>query len=140
MRALSAENGYSNLIPAGNLRAVKHGLHSERTLTPRVREIAESLLASPHLSEHLDEIGILELARLEVLIEKMDEYLDHAGLTNKNGAPRAMIDLRLRASRRQLDLLAAYGLTAFARSGWVGRDSLKDEINRRVAALRDHNR
>src|SRR4051812_47576254 len=109
-----ANKGHGNIVPAepGNLRALKHGLHSERTLAPEVREIADEILAMPHLSAALDEIGVVELARLEVLIRRMDDYLAFEGLTNKDGNPRAMIDLRLRASRRQTELLDRYGLTA----------------------------
>ncbi len=61
---MAAHNGHANIVPAekGNFRAVKHGLHSERTLMPEVREIADKILAVPHLSAALDEIGVVELA------------------------------------------------------------------------------
>lgn len=83
--------------------------------------MAEQILAAPHVAEQVDEIGAVELARLEVLIERMDEFLADEGLTNGKGDPRAMIDLRLRASRRLTDLLDRYGLNPLARSAWAAR-------------------
>ena len=118
---MTTSNGAANLTPAGpeNTRALKHGIWSARTLEPRVQEVAEQILAAPHVAEQVDEIGAVELARLEVLIERMDEYLADEGLTNRKGDPRAMIDLRLRASRRLTDLLDRYGLNPLARSVWA---------------------
>ncbi len=65
----------------------------------------------------------------------MDDYLVTEGSTNKDGNPRAMIDLRLRASRRQTELLDRYGLTAEARADWVSKlsgRSVNEEIRRRL--------
>lgn len=46
---------------------------SGRVLEPRVQEIFESIMGTPHVAEELDELGAMEIARLEALIEAIDD-------------------------------------------------------------------
>jgi hypothetical protein len=80
----------------GNVLAAKHGVFSKdrRMLEPRAQEIAERILEAPHTVE-LDEIGAVEIGRLEALIETIDRDLAERGrghsvvvFKSANGLPR----------------------------------------------------
>jgi hypothetical protein len=67
-------NGYPDtLVPApeGNALAAKHAAYSARLREPRAREVAERIMAAPHTND-LDELGAVEIGRLEALIEAID--------------------------------------------------------------------
>src|SRR3954465_15972396 len=83
----------------GNASAVKSGVYSRSgaPLAPRVQELADAIMAEPHTAP-IDELGAVEIAKLMATIEAIDADLDERGLTRRNGDPRALVDLRLRAS------------------------------------------
>lgn len=133
----------ANLLPseAGNVRAARHGVFSEgrRLLEPVAQEIAEDILAAPHVVD-MDELGAIEIARLESLIRAIDCDLAEHGLTNRRGDARSLLDLRLRASRRLAEWLDRYGLTPHGRADWAGKlagGGLGAEIRRRLEALEE---
>lgn len=78
----------------GNTNAVKSGVFSStgRILPPRAREIAESILAAPHVSA-LDRIAAEEIGSLVALVEAIDGDLATNGLTKK-GEARSLVTLR----------------------------------------------
>jgi hypothetical protein len=129
----------ANLVAAhpGNRNAVRSGIFSRtgRVLAPRAREIADELMTAPHVST-LDATGAEEIGALIALIEAMDADIAERGLTRRGDA-RALVKLRLQASRRLQDWLAAYGMTPrsraeFLREHLAGRSLIAD-LNRRRA-------
>ena len=120
----------------GNKNAVRNGIWSRdgRALQPQVQELAEQIMALPH-TVPMDYVGAVEIAKLTVLIEAMDDDLAERGLTKKRGGePRGLIDLRLRASRRLAEWLDRYGLTPQGRASWastMAQGGLAAEIARR---------
>ena len=130
------ENGYANLVPShpANINARKHGAYSSWLREPRAREIADAILEALHVSA-LDEIGALEISRLEALIETLDEAIGPAGPVNaRRGTVRAVVELRLRASKRLQEWLDRYGMTPRGRADWaarLGAGGLAAEIARR---------
>ena len=110
-----------------------------RALEPRAREIAERILEAPHTVE-LDEIGAVEIGRLEALIEAIDRDLAERGLTTRGGNSRRLLDLRLRASRRLAEWLDRYGMTPHARAEWaarLARPSFAEEVERRLREMEE---
>ena len=95
------------------------------------------LLAEPHITP-ADVIGLRELARLLALTEALDDAIEHGGAVNRrSGTVRAVIDLRLRASRRLQEMLDRLALTPKARADFarqLGGATLADEIRRRLGA------
>ena len=81
----------------------------------------------------MDEIGATEIGRLVALLEAADLDLATNGLTRKGDA-RALLKLRLQASRRLQEWLGVYGMTPRGRA-LLARDvasgSLSVEIARR---------
>lgn len=106
----------------GNTSRLRHGVWSDNraALEPRAQEIAEGILAEPHVAE-IDEVGAVEIGRLEALIEAIDADLAERGLTNKRGEARSLVDIRLRASRRLAEWLDRYGLTPLSRASWAAK-------------------
>ena len=110
-RELSNPNGYTqNLVPAhpGNQNRLVHGVYSERLREPRAQEIFEAIIDAPHVVP-LDAIAARNIGRLEALIEACHGEIERAGVT-RGGKVRALVDLELRAIRRQLELLDRFGL------------------------------
>jgi hypothetical protein len=111
--------------PAGNLRGLRHGAYSAngRALEPRAREIAEAILDAPHTVD-LDEIGAVEIGRLEALIESIDAEIAKRGVVNGRGQVRTLLEIRLRASKKLSSWLARFGMdpdqSRSARSGKLG--------------------
>lgn len=134
---MTEKGGKANLVAShpGNASAVKSGVFSRTgaPLAPRVREIADEIMALPHTVE-IDEIGAVEIGKLVATIEAIDADLAERGLTRRNGDPRALIDLRLRASRRLAEMLDRYGATPYSRAKWaktLATGGLADELARR---------
>jgi hypothetical protein len=138
--AMSRENGHANLVAShpGNVHAAKHGVYSPRLREPRAREIADEILEAPHVSG-LDEIGAVEIGRLEALIETLDEAIASAGPVNaRRGTVRAVVELRLRASKRLQEWLDRYGMTPKGRAEWakdLGRRGLMETVAERLKEL-----
>jgi hypothetical protein len=117
----------------GNRNALRHGVYARGALDQRAAEIAEAVLAAEH-TVALDELGAIEIGRLEALIQAMDLELARRGLTNRGGDARSLIDLRLRASRRLSEWLDKFGLNPAARAEWTARlasGGIAGEIARR---------
>ena len=103
----------------GNANAATHAAYSPRLREPRAREIAEAVMSAPHVTQ-LDEIGAVEIGRLEALIETLDRVIAENGAVNaRSGKVRALVDLRLRASRRLGEWLDRYGMTPKGRAEWA---------------------
>ena len=117
----------------GNTFNLKHGAYSPRLLSERAEEISQEVLRAPWACE-LDRLGALEIGRLEALIEKIDQAIEQGGITGKGGQVKAVVDIRIRASRRLTEVLALYGLLPHARASWaaaLGGSNLSAEIARR---------
>jgi hypothetical protein len=110
----------ASLVPAeqGNTRTLKHAAYSPRMREPRAREIAERVMQAPWASD-LDELGALEIGRLEALVEAIDAALSDGRVEDGRGRPRALIDMRLKASRRLQEWYILYGLVPHARAAWA---------------------
>ena len=126
-----------NLIAShpGNTNAERHGVYARsggRALSPRAAAIADAILASPQIGT-VDDLGVAEIARLVDLIERMDADLAECGLTRRGDA-RAMVKLRLQASRRLQDWLDRFAMTPRGRAEFVqslSGGALAAEIARR---------
>ena len=128
----------------GNSNRLRHGVWSanRQALEPRAREIAEGILAEPHVAD-IDELGAVEIGRLEALIEAIDADLAERGLTYKRGDARSLIDLRLRASRLLAEWLTRFGLTPQARADWaakLGRPTFAELVEQRKRDLAERER
>jgi hypothetical protein len=80
-----------------NMNPLKHGVRSKhrRALEPRAQEIAEAILEAPHTVD-LDEIGAVEIGRLEALIETIDQEIVKRGIVNRGGQVRTLVETRLK--------------------------------------------
>jgi len=114
-----------------NTHSLTHGAYSPRAREPRAREIAEQVMAAPWATE-LDELGALELGRLEALIERLDSAIHRS-----RGKPkRDYIAMRMRATKELREWCEQYGMTPHARAHWaaqLGRPTLADDIAARRA-------
>ena len=94
-------------------------------------------MSAPHVTA-LDEIGAVGIGRLEALIETLDRVIADNGAVNaRSGKVRALVDLRLRASRRLGEWLDRYGMTPKGRAEWARTltdGGLAAEIARRRGA------
>jgi hypothetical protein len=111
----------SSLVPAepGNLRALKHGLWSDRALADEIEAEREALLALPWVKEP-DTLLVDEIARLRARIAAVDADLDSRGHYGRNGA-RSLLDVRTKLNGALLRTLAALGATPSERSKWAQR-------------------
>src|ERR1051326_2924007 len=100
---MNATGTPANLIAShpGNLNAIKSGVFSRsgRVLAPRAQEIAEVLLAAPHI-KGIDAIGAEEIGSLVALLEALDTDITNRGVSTRSGEARTVVKLRLQASRR----------------------------------------
>jgi hypothetical protein len=141
MDLVSNPNGYTpNLVPAhpGNQNRLVHGVYSERLREPRAQEIFEAIMAASH-TVSLDAIAARNIARLEALIEGCHGEIERGGVS-RGSKVRALVDLELRAIRRQVELLDRFGLNPQARAEWASKlagGSLADEVRRRLAELEE---
>ncbi len=120
-----------------NLSATKSGVFSRsgRVLAPRAAEIAGEVMDAGHVVG-LDRFGAEEIGSLLALIEALDHELERRGPVTRDGSPRKVADLRLRASGRLERWLTTYGLTPAARADLLARlaeGGLAAEIARRRA-------
>jgi len=114
-------------------RRVVHRAYSPRLLAPRARELADALLALPHV-QPIDQLAAEEIGALVARIDAVDAALDARQVGTKGTA--TLMDLRLRFSSRLERWLAAFGATPAARADWAARlaqGGLADEIRRRRA-------
>jgi hypothetical protein len=111
----------SSLVPAepGNLRALKHGLWSDRALADEIEAEREALLALPWVKEP-DRLLVDEVARLRARIAAVDADLDKRGHFGKAGA-RSLLDHRTKLNGALLRTLAALGASPAERSKWAQR-------------------
>jgi hypothetical protein len=128
-------NGHPVTLQAShpnNTNPAKHGIYSARLREPRAQEIAAQIMAAPWAAEHLDEHGAVEIARVEALVEVLDEQIRQTG----GKVRRDFVALRLRASRELREWLNVYGLVPHAQATWaaaLGGSNLAAEITRRRA-------
>jgi hypothetical protein len=137
--AVNREGHPETLVAAhpGNANALRYGVFSERLRDPRAREIADAIMEQPHTTA-VDELGAIEIGKLVALLEAVDSDIAERGVTKRNGDLRAVVDLRLRASRRLAEWLDRYGLTPQGRAAWAAtfaQGGLAGEISRRRAEL-----
>ncbi len=126
------ENGHPATLVApepANTRALTHGLYSSRReITPEVRELADELMALPHVQE-TDYPAALEIAQLIRLVDRIDGALSD-GRVERGGSLRALVDERRRLSKSLMEWYSAFGLTPGSRlyfaqrvaGGQLGRD------------------
>ena len=124
----------------GNFRRLSHGCYSQRIREAKAAELlGEWRERAPYLAD-VDEGALRELARIEALVQLLDDAIALKGVTNARGQPRTLVDLRLRASRRLSELQESLGMTPSARSRWAARLSsggFADEFRRRLAERED---
>lgn len=131
--------GNGNLVPShpGNRNAERSGAFARRDLAQddEVRALATDIMAAPHTVD-MDLPGAIEIAKLMILTDRIDADLAERGLRNR----KALLDMRLRASRRLAEWLDRYGMTPLARATWakqMATGGLAEEIRRRQAAARE---
>lgn len=128
-------NGYpASLVPApaGNLRSLKHGLYSPRSLEPRAREIADALMEAPWL-QPFDVLGVEELASLQATLEQVDRALAEKprGTGRKN-----LLDAKVRLTREMRAWAREAGLTARSRWEFAAGMSFSERVEERVREIR----
>lgn len=127
----------------GNTHAERSGAFARRSLAAdvEVQELAAAILAEPHVSG-MDELGAVEIAKLLVLIDRIDADIAKRGVVRgKAGDPRAVLHHRRMFSAQLERWLAAYGLTPSSRADLlraVATGGLAADIaQRRQAARKD---
>ena len=142
---MSSSNGKEQHLVAshpGNRHAERSSAFARRSLAQdaEVQELVADIMAAPH-THPLDEAGAIEIAKLMVLIDRIDADLAERKLRNRKGnVPTALLDMRLRSSRRLQDWLAAFGMTPLSRATWakqMAEGGLAAEIARRRAEARE---
>ena len=98
----------------GNVRALQHGVFTERFRGSRRDEIVDELMALPHVSE-LDLPAAREVAALLVQSERVDAALADGRVETDTGDLRALLEHRRRLSRQIERWLTAFDLTPAAR-------------------------
>ena len=115
-----------------------HGVYSaRRELTPEVREIAESLMELPHVAS-ADAAAAIEIGKLTVLVDRIDQALADGHVENRRGQLRSLVDQRRKLSRELRDWYAAFGLTPLGRAEWasrLARPSLGEVVERRMREI-----
>jgi hypothetical protein len=91
----------------GNRNAVKAGVFSPATLSPRVDEVEAALEGRPEAAV-ATELLRREVAALVVLAKAMDASLSEEGLVGRGGEPRRLISLRLQLNQRYRQTLDRY--------------------------------
>lgn len=124
----------------GNAHAERSSVFARRNvaLDPEVQELAAAILAEPHVSA-MDEMGATEVAKLLVLIDRLDADLKKRGVV-KGGEARGILDHRRKFSAQLERWLAAYGLTPASRAELlraVATGGLAHDIAKRRAAARE---
>ncbi len=85
----------------------------------RSKSLAATIMAAPH-TDPMDELGAIEIAKLLILIDRIDADLAERGVTRlRSGAARGVVDHRLRATRRLAEWLDRYGMTPKGRTEWA---------------------
>ena len=118
---------------AGNVNAVKHGIHSPRLLQARAAEIESELTRSFEFSP-TQRLAVREAARCMAILEAIDRDLDERGLVDKAGKPRYLLNHRWRVSR-QLDHWLAKISEAIERQSADGDQPLLPEFGDYVREL-----
>ena len=126
---MNAKGHKQNLVARqmGNTNAVRHGAHSPRVREPRSHEVADAVLALPHVTE-IDRIGAEELGGMVAVAEALDRDIAEHGVTDEKGRVRSVVALRIRVSGRIERWLREYGATPASRVEWVERVSRGAEI------------
>jgi hypothetical protein len=134
----------TNLVAShpDNRNAERHGVWARRNvaLDPEVQAMAGAIMGMPQVKD-MDEAGAVEIAKLIVLIDRLDADLVSRGITKgRTGEVRSVLDHRRRFSAQLERWLAAYGMTPAARAALL-RDTatggLAAEIARGRAAARE---
>lgn len=101
--------------PAGNLRAVKHGVFSARLVSDDVDRLVERLFdQNPHLIPQ-DEFAVRGYAIAEVCAVRLAAYLERNGEFDARGRVRPAVDLLRRYLERAERARARLGLDPVAR-------------------------
>ena len=105
------------LIPApkGNLRGLRHGVHSKnrRAPQPRAEEIAAALREMPHLVP-ADAVGLEEVASLLAALEAIDAALADGKVETKGGQVRHLLTVKATLSKQLREWLREFGATPLA--------------------------
>jgi hypothetical protein len=126
-----------NLVAAhpGNRNREVHGYYSRsRALAPEAVELADALMGVPHIAE-TDRLAVEEVARLVVLIDRVDAALGDGVVEGRRGSARELLVVREKLSgrlERWLDRLALtpQGRATTARALAAG--GLGEAIRRRI--------
>jgi hypothetical protein len=134
---MNADGTAANLVAShpGNQNAVKSGVYSRRApeLTDRAREIADAIMAAPHVVP-LDRIGAERIGMRIDIIERIDADLAKHGIRGHGGHPRRMLEMSARHEIVLMRQLREYGLTPASRADLLARlaeGGLAAEIARR---------
>lgn len=115
-----------------------HGLYStRRELTPEVREIADSLMALPHVASS-DYVAAIEIGKLVLLSDRIDQALADAHVENRRGQLRSLVDQRRKMTRELREWYAAFGLTPLGRAEWaakLARPSFGEIVGRKLREI-----
>lgn len=102
-----------------NTRALRHGLYSDRALAPKAETVADAIMSLPHTVE-IDELGAIEVGRLEARIQAIDTELDRLGMAARNARRLEwLMESRRRYSAQLFKALAEFGATPRARAAWA---------------------
>jgi hypothetical protein len=97
---------------------LKHGAYSARLQEERAREIETELMSAPW-AHPMDALAAAEAGRLMALIERIDGALSDGRVEDRQGRPRALIEMRLRAHTKLISLLEAFGCLPRERASWT---------------------
>ena len=87
-------------------------------LEPRAQDVANDLMELPHVIP-ADSRAAREVGRLEAMVEAIDGEIAGVGMDAEGARLSWLLDMRLRASRRLIEALSAFGATPMSRAKWA---------------------
>ena len=117
--------------PAGNAVALRHGVYSDRRVSPLAQQFVDAVAADPQVTwlTEADRPALWALGRAEAKVPLLEEYLGR--LADAEGADLADLELKRveaayrelhRAETRAMTLRGQLGLTPLSRAR-LGRDT-----------------
>lgn len=124
-----------------NENRLAHGLYSRRELelSEDARELVDWLMTMPHVTE-ADRLAAEHLARLDLIVSRIDVALGDGRVENRRGEVRTLLDHRRRYATELGAWLDRFGLTPKGRADWarsLASGGVMDEFRRRLSELEE---
>ncbi|QMU22885.1 hypothetical protein [Gordonia rubripertincta] len=133
--------GYSwEPFKPNHTKSVKHGAYSERLIAPLAAEIANTLLSTyPRLRGFRE--AVLEYARIDAQVERLQAHVDEHGDLDSDGNPTGAAKLLLRTRVHLANRADSLGLTPLANAR-LGKDTAaaQFDVAKLIAEMSKHDK